>query len=108
MLRSSITDMGKLLSALTDPKGCCIFENPDSLREMLPESGKGGLAWWGTDAQYSCREPGLFEHGGFMEGVRTHIWLWPRAAFGAAFLCNGECNYDGITRRVRVIAEHYK
>ena len=78
----------------------------ESIEAMLPSSGSGSLAWWGMDAQYSEKRRGQFEHGGFMQGIRSkqdterlldlrasmprvlncgvvhfaaHIYLWPRS-----------------------------
>ena len=44
--------------------------------------------------------PGIFEHGGFMDGTRTHIWLAPGARRGAVFLSNGDGDYSDISEAV--------
>ncbi len=48
-----------------------------ALIKMLPPDFRGGLAWWGRDASYGERRGQVRSHGGFMEGVRTHVHLWP-------------------------------
>ena len=57
------------------------------VQAIFPRDGVGSLAWWGQDATYMASPfdmgPGLwFAHGGFMEGVRTHIYIWPTAGCG--------------------------
>lgn len=102
-LRSTAKDLSRLLCALTAPPGQCPLLAPASLAAMLPESGTQGLAWWGRDATYSCRESGLWEHGGFMDGVRTHIYLWPDLSSGAVILTNGTGDYVDIERAVKCV-----
>eukprot|EP00035_Acanthoeca_spectabilis_P016632 m.343776 g.343776 ORF g.343776 m.343776 type:complete len:542 (-) comp16550_c0_seq87:5661-7286(-) len=98
-LRSSCTDLCRLLCALTTEDSMLMAQK--SFKEMLPECGSGGLAWWGLDATYSTRERGLWEHGGFMDGVRTHIYLWPQLSSGAVILTNGTCDYGSIAAAIK-------
>lgn len=82
----------------------------ESIDLMLPSTGKGALAWWGMDAQYSEKRPGQFEHGGFMQGIRTHIYLWPRSpsarqACGCVVLLNGEANYEHIVDAIKQLPQ---
>ena len=94
---------------------------------------RGALAWWGVDTWYGGAGSELWRggrcswaHGGFMEGVRSHAYLWPapdkgltmghnlemepapraavRAAVsadcaycGAVVLTNGEACYGAVT-----------
>ena len=64
-----------------------------SLEEMLPRNFKNGLAWWGCDASYGVRSGGVWAHGGFMQGVRTHVYLWPERSVSVVVLTNGEDDY---------------
>jgi CubicO group peptidase (beta-lactamase class C family) len=99
-LRSSANDLGRLLCALTSPEGAGPLLQPASVATMLPKDFCNGLAWWGKDAIYSCEEPGLWEHGGMMDGARTHIWLWPQLHAGAVFLSNGTAGYKAVEAAV--------
>lgn len=91
-LRSTASDLAKYLLALTAPAGECPLLRASSLRELLPESFTGGLAWWGRDAMYGVRSQSaaVWTHGGFMEGVRTHVHLWPAKRAATVVLTNGE------------------
>jgi CubicO group peptidase (beta-lactamase class C family) len=93
--------------------------SPASIQEMLPASYDRSLAWWGLDAAYGEGVPGVYTHGGFMEGVRTHIYLWPagvpavpgaagerssgRGGCGCVVLLNGEAEYDGVVAEMKMI-----
>ena len=68
---------------------------PASIALMLPPDFRGGLAWWGRDASYGERRGEVWSHGGFMEGVRTHVHLWPNHRVGVVLLQNGEADYSG-------------
>merc|ERR1712032_1140118 len=67
-----------------------------SVREMLPSDFTKGLAWWGRDAKYGNRSGDSWEHGGYMAGVRTHMYLYPDRSEGIVILPNGEVNYSCI------------
>ena len=42
-----------------------------------------------------------------MEGVRTHIYIWPAHHVGAVILTNGEVSYSGVESAVRkALAQH--
>ena len=110
-VRSTAADLCRWLSfcsrpdvePATEPKHVLGFE---SIKAMFPSTGRGALAWWGMDAQYSEKRQGQFEHGGFMQGVRTHIYLWPRSpeakhASGCVVLLNGEASYDGVVSSIK-------
>ena len=83
-VRSTAADLCRWLSFLTRPEPEPEPEPPgpgpgpaqrilsrESIEAMLPSSGSGSLAWWGMDAQYSEKRRGQFEHGGFMQGIRS-------------------------------------
>jgi hypothetical protein len=100
--------MAKYLVALTsDP---CPLLSAESRALLTPADGVAGLAWWGRDATYGRKSGGVWSHGGYMEGVRTHMYLFPPAANtgpevdlerqqhwrGAVILTNGEVDYSSI------------
>jgi hypothetical protein len=64
-------------------------------------SFKVGLAWWGKDAIYGAKEEEVWTHGGFMDGVRTHILYEPSTSSGYIILINGECMYNKIEDECR-------
>ena len=75
------------------------FLSASSLAEMMPADGVRGLALWGADATYgegaeTCL---CWAHGGCMEGVRTHVWLWPACRVGLVYLQNWEADYSAAT-----------
>ena len=71
-----------------------------SIRTMLPASYTRGLAWWGTDTWYGARAPGVWMHGGFMPGIRSHMYFYPRTQLGIVLLQNGENLYQGTIDEV--------
>ncbi len=79
------------------------FLSASSLAEMMPASGEGGLAWWGADATYGEGKGGCvsWAHGGFMDGVRTHVWLWPAVRVGLVHLQNWEGDYRAAVQHAR-------
>lgn len=89
-LRSTAGDLAKYLLALTAE--ACPLLRPASRAQLLPESFRGGLAWWGRDATYGERDSRsqVWSHGGFMQGVRTHVHLWPLKRAALVVLTNGE------------------
>ena len=87
----------------------------DSLRELLPDSFIGGLAWWGRDAAYGEKtDLAVWSHGGFMQGVRTHVHLWPReraAVVGPGFAAadtTGSASSAGMAAKVSALAPTLK
>ena len=133
-VRSTVGDLCRWLSFLTKPDRAAP-DQPDSQPEaeaqpestttaehvlseesisaMLPNTGRGALAWWGMDAQYSEKQEGQFEHGGFMQGIRTHIYVWPRStglrhACGCVVLLNGEASYEGVVSTIKRLLEGSK
>lgn len=100
-LRSTALDLARLLAALTSQDARLL--TPGSIREMLPDSGRQGLGWWGRDFPYGelmSKEP-VFTHGGCMEGVRTHIYIWPRQRAGAVVLTNCQCGYERVAAALK-------
>ena len=87
-LRSSLADLNKFLQIFTVKSesgggGLGRLGLSETHRLLMqPESFTQGLAWWGRDSWYGCAEGGVWEHGGFMQGVRTHMWFWPAAGTG--------------------------
>eukprot|EP00048_Salpingoeca_helianthica_P020264 m.5715 g.5715 ORF g.5715 m.5715 type:complete len:415 (+) comp4598_c0_seq1:117-1361(+) len=65
-----------------------------SLAAMLPADHRGGLAWWGCDAAYGERSGRVWTHGGFMDGVRTHVYLWRESRRALVVLLNAEQPYE--------------
>lgn len=112
-VRSTAADLCRWLSFLTrqDSESESTTEaehvlSAESIQAMLPSTGRGALAWWGMDAQYSDKRQGQFEHGGFMQGIRTHIYLWPRSpgatrACGCVVLLNGEASYESVVSVIK-------
>lgn len=98
-LRSTGADLARLLEAFTGDVNPLLSEG--SLKEMLPGDFRRGLAWWGRDASYGNRAGGVWEHGGFMAGVRTHIYLYPERREGLVILTNGEADYGHIHAALR-------
>ena len=96
-LRSTAADLGRFLGALTRGPAACPVLSESAFGEMLPPTFREGLAWWGRDAAYRERaEPCCWAHGGFMPGVRTHIYLWPKRRAGFVLLTNGEGDYQDL------------
>jgi len=82
---------------LLDTCSCSILSEA-SLKEMLPSDFRRGLAWWGQDAQYGSPTEQVWQHGGFMQGVRTHMYLWPQHAAALVVLTNGSHDYTTVVK----------
>ena len=98
-LRTTLSDLLRLLAELTSSPQDCRLLSPASVALMLPADGRDGLAWWGVDASYGEKTfpHGMcWTHGGFMEEVRTHIYWWPAARVAAAVLQTGEDEYESV------------
>jgi len=100
-LRTTAGDLARFLAALTNPCRCPI--SAESLSEMLPDDGFAGLGWWGMDFPYgeSRSDECVFAHGGLMEGVRTHIYIWPKRQAGAVILTNSSCDYSLVASALK-------
>ena len=98
-LRTTLADVLRFAAQFTAPPGDCALLRATSLAEMLPVSGEGGLAWWGRDATYGekGRVGTVWAHGGFMDGVRAHLFLFPRQRLAIALAQNGEDDYENLT-----------
>jgi len=109
-LRASLGDVLRFVGAIAaaaaaDPAASGSASPPRilaraSVEAMLPASFTSGLAWWGRDAAYGERRPGVWarcwSHGGFMDGVRTHVHLWPDTGAAVVLLQNGEGSYYAV------------
>ena len=96
-LRSTVHDLLLFAAQFTAPPGCDTALLRAASREaMLPPDYVGGLAWWGLDASYGEGYPGVWTHGGFMQGVRSHLYLWPRQRTALVYMQNGEGDYDDV------------
>lgn len=112
-LHSSAIDLGHWLTALLSGSG----GNPmpdkilsaSSMTELLPPGlhCEGALAWWGRDSRYGNSAGKTWEHGGFMDGVRSHAYLWPQHGVGAAFVANGEGSYKRLEFEIKACMSEY-
>jgi CubicO group peptidase (beta-lactamase class C family) len=103
-IRSTIEDMTLYLQDLTSPSSRLISD--ESRKLLMPESMIEGLAWWGKDATYGAKSGTVWMHGGFMEGIRTHIYIWPSHLQngdikGAIILTNGTFSYNSIENALK-------
>eukprot|EP00471_Norrisiella_sphaerica_P004531 CAMPEP_0184488478 /NCGR_PEP_ID=MMETSP0113_2-20130426/12174_1 /TAXON_ID=91329 /ORGANISM="Norrisiella sphaerica, Strain BC52" /LENGTH=366 /DNA_ID=CAMNT_0026871301 /DNA_START=97 /DNA_END=1194 /DNA_ORIENTATION=- len=100
-LRSTAKDMATFLSVFTEQSlrkwTNSLKLSQADMKEMLPRNFKSGLAWWGGDTWYGEKSNDVWSHGGFMPGVRAHIFLWPEKKVGSVFLSNGEGDYGKIS-----------
>lgn len=94
-LRSTVHDLCLFLAHFTSDVAPTILL-ASSVKQMLPSDYKEGLAWWGCDTSYGVKSPGVWSHGGFMVGVRSHIYLWPEEQVGLVFMQNGSASYRQI------------
>ena len=102
-LRSTAGDLARFLRAFSRGPAECPVLSEASLREMLPADFTRGLAWWGRDAWYGDRRGHVWTHGGFMEGVRTHMYLWPASRSGMVILTNGSHEYTDIAEALEAV-----
>jgi D-alanyl-D-alanine carboxypeptidase len=89
-LRSTAPDLLRFLRSFTR-RGPPAVLPAAAVARMLPPGGARGLAFWGSDFPYSSRT-GAWEHGGFMQGIRSHAFVWPGGA--AVVLFNAEDPYE--------------
>lgn len=92
-LRSTASDLARFLEAFTADTNPLLSR--ESVNAMLPPDFTQGLAWWGRDFPLGNPSGGSWEHGGFMQGVRTHMYLYPGRREGIVILSNG-ASYEGI------------
>lgn len=114
-LRSTARDLMALLSFLQQQlagtwRGPTDILTQDGVRRMLDAtllcSTNGmGLGVWGEGFIYSHKFPiqNVWQHGGFMQGVRSHAVVWPGGSFCCAF--NGHANYDRCLTQVSQLME---
>ncbi len=100
-LRSTLHDILVFLQELTSPNPSTLLPSK-LLSQMFPDHFRGGLAWWGRDAVYGERgDLEVWSHGGFMEGVRSHIYFWPKAKAGLVLMQNCEDPYTEVVERIK-------
>jgi hypothetical protein len=103
-IRSTLQDM---LLYLRDLTSCSSRLISDESRQLLMSSSMtGGLAWWGRDATYGSERGNVWMHGGSMQGIRTHTYIWPPTSRdggtkGAIILTNGSSSYLSIERALQ-------
>ena len=100
-LRSTVHDLLLFAAQFTAQPGNTTLLRAASRQVMLPPDYKGGLAWWGLDADYGLKYEGVWEHGGHMPGIRSHIYLWPRQRTAVVFMQNGEGNYIPVVEAAK-------
>lgn len=89
------------------PEVVAPFLSPTSWSEMFPPSGDHGLAWWGADATFGEGPPPagsgciVWSHGGFMDGVRSHVFVWPAAAVALVHVQNWQGGYEKVISSAR-------
>jgi CubicO group peptidase (beta-lactamase class C family) len=93
-LRATVHDLLLFLREFTRPDGGSTILTPESMAVMLPEDFTQGLAWWGRDTWYGVKGGGAWGHGGFMQGVRSHLFLWPEQSLGLVYAHSGEEEYE--------------
>lgn len=103
---STADDLARYLLAFTGPS--CSVLNRASLEELFPSDFTSGLAWWGRDAAYGDPRGCVWQHGGFMQGVRSHIYLWPTQRAGMVILTNGSRPYGDISQALRAALLSYQ
>jgi CubicO group peptidase (beta-lactamase class C family) len=107
-IRSTLTDLANYLLAFTSENPSKLLLSRESMKVLMPENMTKGLAWWGKDTSYGDKTGRFWGHGGFMDGVRTHIYFFPaegeqeadslrRQKKGAIILTNGWGSYEMIT-----------
>ena len=119
---STSEDLAKWLVAYDSPDVESIL-SLSSIEEMMPASFTDGLGWWGKDIhvrdyELRQREGGDFEsswsgfagkegwcHGGFMEGVRSHLYHFPGQRAGMVFLASGEGDYVDIEKLMLAVID---
>ena len=82
-----------------------LFEDAHSKMILMPSNYENGCAWWGKDASYGKKGENVWSHGGFMEGIRTHIFVWPETKSGSFVLLNGEGDYTRIEEAMYAAAK---
>ena len=93
-LRSTAPDILRFLRCFTrrgPPAGQPNILGAPARARMQPPGGAGGLAWWGRDFGYSLAA-GAWQHGGFMQGIRSHAFVWAGGAL--VLLFNAEDPYE--------------
>lgn len=109
-LRSTASDLARWMLVFTslDSSAGGVL-SAASIQEMMPrgEQCKEGLAWWGMDTWYGNKTGRTWEHGGFMDGVRSHMYVWPAHNVGAVILTNGEGSYKSLEFEIKAALADY-
>jgi CubicO group peptidase (beta-lactamase class C family) len=100
-LRSTVRDLLRFLAQFTGDADACTLLSRASLAAMLPPDFTRGLAWWGADATYGEPQGGVWSHGGFMDGVRSHLYYFPAQRVGIVLLQAGEGDYEDVVEDVK-------
>jgi CubicO group peptidase (beta-lactamase class C family) len=109
-LRTTANDFALFCRCFTQPPPLSgsAFLSAESIAELMPASGERGIGWWGADATYG-EGPGavpVWTHGGFMDGIRSHVYLWPNASVALVYMQVGEEPYaPHVTEARRRIVE---
>ncbi len=101
-LRSTAPDLLRFLRCFTR-RGPPTILSGAAVARMLPPDDTRALAFWGRGFPLIRKRSGAWEHGGFMQGVRSHAYVWPGGA--AVVLFNADDCYDGpaaaLVRRLK-------
>lgn len=97
-LRTTARDLLLLLEEFTAARHRIL--SPESAALMLPSDFRQGLGWWGRDTWYGDATGGVWTHGGFMDGIRSHLFFYPKSQVGIVLMQSGEDEYDSIVRTI--------
>lgn len=100
-LRASVSDLLRFLRLFTGPPSPVLSQA--SIATMLPTDFRGGLAWWGRDAAYGKHDEDVWTHGGYMQGVRSHVYLWPQHRRAMVCVLNGEGVYESLAKSMQAV-----
>ena len=102
-LRISINDLFKFLKFFINHQSDPKLISLETMKMMLPDNFKDGLAWWGKNSSYGIKSEKIWTHGGYMKGVRTHIYYYPHLHAGFIILTNGENSCSEIIKQCKNI-----
>jgi len=103
-LRISVNELSEFLKIFTcgSVNGIELLKK-ETLELMCPDDFCNGLSWWGKDTWYGEKSGGVWTHGGFMTGVRTHVYFFPEKKSAILILTNDEYDYGGI---YKILLQH--
>tara|TARA_R110002050_G_scaffold242121_1_gene378457 strand:- start:377 stop:1042 length:666 start_codon:yes stop_codon:yes gene_type:complete len=103
-LRSTCVDLRRFLShlCLTRQGEKSEIISTASVLEMMPNEKTNCLAWWGVDFPYHSQSS-CWEHGGFMQGIRSYAFVWESGCM--CILFNGEiaCFEEYVTEFMKIL-----